>query len=222
MADSEQHKTSSRWSQHGKFFFGWLRNPRAVGAMFPSSPSLSKLIVSGIRPGARVIELGGGTGTVTQAILDAGVACEDLLVLEKDASFAKFLRRRFPDVKVINGNAVALDEYAGELSGPADFVISGLPLLLFTNEEKNQLLEGVFRVLAPNGQCHQFSYVARCPVGSEQLRALGASASLIAVALFNVPPAFIYRLRRVEAGASVQGSFLKTSLQKFGLRRRIG
>jgi phosphatidylethanolamine/phosphatidyl-N-methylethanolamine N-methyltransferase len=220
MAESEQPKRPSGLYQHGKFFFGWLRNPRAVGAVFPSSPSVGKLLVTGVRPGARVIELGGGTGTVTQAILDAGVNRDDLLVLEKDATFAKFLKRRFPGVKIINADAVTLDRYAGELSGPADFVISGLPLLLFSNAEKTRLLEHVFAALAPTGRFHQFSYVARCAVPAENLRALGARASLIGVAPFNVPPAFVYRLRRSAAGADAQQSLLRTSLRKFGLGRR--
>jgi phosphatidylethanolamine/phosphatidyl-N-methylethanolamine N-methyltransferase len=220
MGDVEKTKRPSSWYQHGKFFFGWLRNPRSVGAVFPSSPSVGKLLVTGIRPGARVIELGGGTGTVTQAILDAGVDRDDLLVLEKDATFAKFLTRRFPGVKIINADAVTLDRYADELPGPIDFVVSGLPLLLFSAEEKAQLLEHVFKVLAPTGRFHQFTYVARCAVPAEQLQALGARASLIGVAPFNVPPAFVYRLRRSVAGEQVERSLLRTSLRKFGVGRR--
>lgn len=222
MSDDDQPKQLPAWYQHGKFFFGWLRNPRAVGAVFPSSPSVGKLLVTGVRPGARVIELGGGTGTVTQAILDAGVAPDDLLVLEKDVGFAKFLRRRFPDVKVINADAVQLDRYAAELAGPVDFVISGLPLLLFSNEDKTRLIEHVFDVLAPTGRFHQFSYVARCAVPAEQRKALGARASLIGVAPFNVPPAFVYRLRRSAAGAHGEPSLLRTSLRKLGIGRRAG
>lgn len=222
MSEPESQHSTSSWVQNASFFFGWLRNPRAVGAVLPSSPSVGKLLVTGVRPGARVIELGGGTGTVTQAILDAGVAREDLLVLEKDAGFAKFLKRRFPGVKIINADAVTLDHYAGELSGPADFVISGLPLLLFSNDEKAQLLEHVFNVLAPTGRFHQFSYVARCAVPAQQLRALGARASLIGVAPFNVPPAFVYRLRRSAAGVRPKHSLLRTSLRKLGLGRRTG
>lgn len=222
MSELESPPSSSSWLNNVQFFFGWLRNPRGVGAVLPSSPSVGKLLVTGIRPGARVIELGGGTGTVTQAILDAGVAPEDLLVLEKDAVFAKFLKRRFPTVKVINADAVTLDQYAGELAGPVDFVISGLPLLLFSSEERVQLLERVFKLLGQTGRFHQFSYVARCAVPAEQLRALGARASLIGVAPFNVPPAFVYRVRRSAAGARVEPSLLRTSLRKLGLGRRAG
>lgn len=222
MSEPESPQQTSTWAQNANFFFGWLRNPRAVGAVLPSSPSVGKLLVTGVRPGARVIELGGGTGTVTQAILDAGVAREDLLVLEKDVSFAKFLKRRFPGVKIINADAVTLDRYVDELSGPPDFVISGLPLLLFSSDEKTQLLENVFKVLAPTGRFHQFSYVARCAVPAEQRRTLGARASLIGVAPFNVPPAFVYRMRRSAVGARPEPSLLRTSLRKLGLGRRAG
>lgn len=183
---------------------------------------MGKLLVTGVRPGSRVIELGGGTGTVTQAILDAGVDRDDLIVLEKDAGFVKFLRRRFPGVKVIQANALDIDDYADQLSGPPDFVISGLPLLLFTNDEKKQLLENVFSVLAPRGRFHQFSYVARCNVPAEQLRAVGARASLIGVAAFNVPPCFVFRLRKSAAGTHKKTSVLRTSLRKLGRGRRAG
>jgi len=221
MTDKDRLNGTSGWYQRGKFFFGWLRNPRAVGAVLPSSASVGKLLVTGVRPGARVIELGGGTGTVTQAIVDAGVEASDLLVLEKDPGFAKFLRRRFPDVNVANADAVNLDQFAGELSGPIDFVISGLPLLLFSNEDKTRLLENVFKVLAPSGRFHQFSYVARCAVPVAQLRDLGARASLIGVAPFNVPPAFIYRVRR-SAGERRNRSLLRSTLRSLSRGRRVG
>jgi len=188
--------------------------------MFPSSPSVGKLLVTGVRPGARVIELGGGTGTVTQAILDAGVRPEDLIVLEKDAGFAKFLTRRFENVQIINADALDLDRYASRLSKPADFVISGLPLLLFSDDERAQLLDRAFSVLAENGRFHQFTYGARCPVSPERLRELGARATLIGVAPFNVPPAFIYRLRKGAAAERARPSALRSSLRKLGIGRR--
>lgn len=221
-SDNKKNKRHSAWYQHGRFFLSWLQNPRRVGAVLPSGPAVGKLLVTGVRPGARVIELGGGTGTVTQAILDAGVDRDDLIVLEKDAGFVKFLRRRFPGVKIIQANALDLDEYADQLSGPPDFVISGLPLLLFTNDEKKQLLENVFSVLAPRGRFHQFSYVARCNVPAEQLRAVGARASLIGVAAFNVPPCFVFRLRKSAAGTRKEPSVLRSSLRKLSLGRRAG
>lgn len=219
----KKNKRLSSWYQHGRFFWGWLRNPRRVGAVLPSGPAVGKLLVTGVRPGARVIELGGGTGTVTQAILDAGVDRDDLIVLEKDPGFVKFLRRRFPGVKIIQANALDLDQYTDQLSAPPDFVISGLPLLLFTSEEKKQLLDNVFSVLAPRGRFHQFSYVARCNVPAEQLRAVGARASLIGVAAFNVPPCFVFRVRKSATGSTHKTpSVLRSSLRKLGLGRRAG
>ena len=222
MSEGDQEKRPSSWYQLGKFYLGWLRNPRGVGAVLPSGPAVGKLLVTGVRAGARVIELGGGTGTVTQAILDAGVSPDDLLVLEKDAGFVKFLRRRFPGIKVIQADALELDKYADELSGPPDFVISGLPLLLFSNEEKKRLIDNVFAVLPPRGRFHQFSYAARCTVPAEQLRAIGARASLIGVAAFNVPPCFVFRLRKSAAGSHKELSVLRTSLRKLGIGRRVG
>jgi phospholipid N-methyltransferase len=219
MSEGERNRPLPAWAHHGEFFRGWLRNPRTVGAILPSSQSVAKLLVTGIRPGAKVIELGAGTGTVTQAILDAGVAPEDLLLLEKDKGFARFLMRRFPGVHIVNADALALDQFASQLSAPPDFVVSGLPLLLFSTEEKNQLLEHVFSVLAESGRFHQFSYIARYPLTKQQIDALRIRASLIGVAPFNVPPAFVYRLRRSTADHD-QPSLLRASLRMLGIKNR--
>jgi phospholipid N-methyltransferase len=156
-------------------------------------------MVQGLRPGVRVIELGAGTGTVTRAILDAGVRPEDLLIIEKNAEFSRFLSRRFPGVAVANADALELGRHLGHLSGPADFVISGLPLVLFSAAERMRLLSQALAALAPDGVFHQFSYIGRFPIGRAQLGAVGAESSLMGFAAFNIPPAFVYRLCRSAA-----------------------
>ena len=178
-------------------FLGTLvREPLSVGAVAPSSRRLAGHMAADIAPGSRVIELGAGTGVLTQAILDSGVAAADLLVIEQNEAFSEMLRKRFPGVAVETGNALDLKRYAGELSGPADFVVSGLPLLLFTPGRKLRLLHQVFSALTAAGAFHQFTYGGRCPVERAVLRRLGLEATLLRFTPLNMPPAFVYRLQR--------------------------
>lgn len=178
-------------------FLGTLVNePLSVGALAPSSRRLADHMAVDIVPGSRVIELGAGTGSLTRAILDAGVEPSDLLVIEQNEAFSEMLRKRFPGIGVITGNALGLNRHAGALPGPADFVVSGLPLLLFTPGRKLRLLYQVFSVLSEEGAFHQFTYGGRCPVERAVLRRLGLEATLLRFTPMNLPPAFVYRLQR--------------------------
>src|SRR5690606_20576575 len=167
-----------------------------IGAVAPISRLLAKLMASNLRPGSRVIELGAGTGTVTRAILDSGVRPEDLFIIEQNADFVDLLRRRFPLCPILQADAGALAAYVGELPERFDFIISGLPLLLFSRMQKMRILSQAFDVLRPDGHFHQFTYAGRCPVGRELRAQLRLESSLIGFAPLNLPPAFVYRFAR--------------------------
>lgn len=180
----------------GRFFKSWIQNPLAIGAVAPSGRLLAKMMAMHLRPGARVLELGAGTGTVTQAILDSGVLPKDLHVVEQHAGFVRVLQRRFPESPVIQADAMALAEQFRGAQGTFDFIISGLPLLLFSAEQKIALLTQAFGLLGPQGVLRQFTYAGRCPVGRDLREKLGLESSLIGIAPFNLPPAFVYRFGR--------------------------
>jgi phospholipid N-methyltransferase len=180
----------------GHFFKSWIQNPVAIGAVAPSGRLLAKLMATGLKRGARVVELGAGTGTVTQAILDTGVLAEDLFVVEQNTQFQKILARRFPESHLVAADALSLTEHVPE-RGSFDFVVSGLPLLFFSPEQKRRLLEQVFELLGAKGALHQFTYAGRCPVERGLRSRLELKSSLIGIAPFNLPPAFVYRLSRL-------------------------
>jgi phosphatidylethanolamine/phosphatidyl-N-methylethanolamine N-methyltransferase len=180
----------------GRFFRSWIQNPLAIGAVAPSGRSLAKLMATDLGPGARVIELGAGTGTVTQAILDNGVRPEDLFVVERDAQFLKILTRRFPGCPIVAADATVLVDHLPADGKPFDCVVSGLPLLLFSPEQKVRVLSQAFELLGPRGVLHQFTYAGRCPVERDLRTNLQLKSSLLGIAPFNLPPAFVYRLSR--------------------------
>jgi hypothetical protein len=72
-SELEQQQYAKGPQQLARFFRSWIQDPLAIGAVAPSGRVLAKLMVRDLVPGARVVELGAGTGTLTQAILDRGV-----------------------------------------------------------------------------------------------------------------------------------------------------
>lgn len=190
MSELQQSHTADDF---GRFFKGWIRNPLAMGAFAPSGKSLAKLMAKDVGVGARVLELGAGTGTVSAALLDNGVAPGNLYLVERDPQFVQILERRFPRCHVVEADALELEI---ELGGAAafDFVVSGLPLLCFSPEKRYRIIQQALRLLTPGGCLHQFTYAGRCPLDRELRALLRVDSSLLGVAPLNLPPAFVYRL----------------------------
>jgi phosphatidylethanolamine/phosphatidyl-N-methylethanolamine N-methyltransferase len=181
------------------FFRSWLRDPFNVASVVPSSKSLARLMACDLSRGARVVELGAGTGTLTEAILARGVDPGDLVLVERCAAFVGILERRFPKCTVLQTDAAELEQHLGALRGTVDYVVSGLPILWFNGDKKASILTGAFALLRPTGRLHQFTYLGRPPVGGRLLSRLGIKASLLGVSPINLPPAFVYRFEREPA-----------------------
>lgn len=190
--------TLDRYLPHGLALFvrGWVEDPIAVGAVAPSGRRLAELMTREIPPDARVIELGPGTGSFTRAILARGVAPEHLGLIELNASFAQKLQRDLPGVTVVCGDATAPHLRLEPFAGRTDVVVSGLPLVLFGRAERAALLGRSFELLREGGVFYQFTYGGRCPLSDGELAGLGLVARRAGIALFNLPPAFVFRIER--------------------------
>jgi len=200
------HMSNAAIAQRLRFFGQWLRNPVQTAAIAPSSPELAAALIAELPQGARrVIELGGGTGAITQALLDTGLASADLLVLELNRHLHARLRTRFPNVRVIRGDALHTAELALEhgylMQGPADAVISGLGLLTMARETQSAILQSAFACLRPEGVLVQFTYGPISPVNEALLLELGFAAQRGEFVLRNVPPATVWTIRRSRAKA---------------------
>lgn len=179
------------------FFRQWLKNPLAVAAISPSSRQLARQMVAELPPDARrVIELGGGTGVFTQALLEHGIAAADLLVLELNPELHDHLCRRFPQVAVACADACDLPQVAtraGLLAdGPVDAVVSGLGMLSMPRATQRRILQAAFDVLRPDGRFIQFTYGPASPVAGEVVQSLQLVARRGSLAWWNIPPATVY------------------------------
>lgn len=192
-------KFQGRVGDEMRFLRNWAGNPLRIGAVAPSSQELCRLMakfVEAERPGL-IVELGPGTGAVTQAMLDRGVAPERLVLIEYSPDFCALLRERFPGVNVVNGNAYALGELMEELGNPPiASVISGLPLFTRPLPERQALLREAMRMMAPGAPFIQFSYALVPPVK----RVIGTTISNTRWVVANLPPARVW-LYRSDADA---------------------
>ncbi len=203
LVSQQQSSSHPKSSPHrGAFFRSWLQDPFNVASIVPSSRWLARLMATDLGPGARVVELGAGTGTLTDAILARGVRPADLYLVEQCEPFVEILETRFPLASVLRADAADLCRHLPALIGTADYVVSGLPILWFAKEKKTRILAAAFSLLRPEGRFHQFTYLGRPPVGNRLLATLGLKATLIGVSPINLPPAFVYRFERATSKAA--------------------
>lgn len=152
-------KKSKSDSGLGLFLKEIATNPSAMGAACPSSKRLAYHIAAQVPRNAKhVLELGAGTGAVTSALIEHGVAANNLIAIERSEAMAKHLQQRFPQLAVIEGDAMHLTELLPENLLPVDVVVSSLPLRSLPNETVRLIGEQLNKIMAPNGLFIQFTY----------------------------------------------------------------
>jgi len=142
-----------------------------------------------------VVELGGGTGRITDAILARAVIPNRLAIFETNRAFAGLLHRRFPAAHVLELDATQVAETPLEDVGA---VISGLPLLAIPTPVQRQIVEGAFRLMRPGGVFVQFTYGWRPPIHRKIREGLGLSWAASPWVWANMPPARVYWFRQTN------------------------
>lgn len=164
-----------------------LSRPAVVGAIWPSSRQLARRMAARVPADGDglVVELGAGTGVVTQALLDRGIAAERLVVVERSPAFVRHLRARFPGIKVVLGNAAQLGHllpYAPHL----DAIVSSLPLRSLPAADVAAIVEQWRHLLAPGGLVVQYTYDLH---DSGRLGSYGFTVRSRDTVWANLPPA---------------------------------
>ena len=178
-----------------RFLAGLVARPRHTGAIAPSSAALARAMAAEVDPNADlpVLELGPGTGVVTEALVARGIAPGRITSVEYDPDFAALVRARCPGVRVIRGDAFDLDRTLGDRAGDKlSAIVSSLPLVNFPAAMGNALLQDAFDRLAPGAPFVQFSYRLKPPVAPPP----GVTLRRAAVIWLNIPPARVWVYRR--------------------------
>ncbi len=136
-----------------------ISNPSAMGAACPSSKKLAEHIASQVPLNeGLVLELGGGTGVITHALLQRGVNPEQLIVVERSASLAQHLQERFPQVHIIHGDARSLSELLKKQTRPISAIVSGLPLRSLPKSTVDMIGSQLETLLLEGALYIQFTY----------------------------------------------------------------
>jgi phospholipid N-methyltransferase len=189
-----------------------LREPRDMGAICPSSRALAEEMAGALPPSFKrgfIVELGAGTGPVTDALLRHGVEPGKLMVIEKSEALARSLKRRFPGVSVLCCGAENLNSHIRP-GAKVNVIVSSLPFRSLPAEICRGIMSEIEKALAPGGLFVQFTYalLGEMPFVPGSFRKIRTR-----VVLRNIPPAKVevFRKPRKKRDISNFGIGLKES-----------
>jgi phosphatidylethanolamine/phosphatidyl-N-methylethanolamine N-methyltransferase len=214
-----------RLADEARFFMSWLDNPGLAGAVSPSGPFLARMMARYVDPhkAGPVVELGPGTGAITEALLKRGIAPKRLILIEYDPGFCSLLRRRFPGVHVLRGDAYELTKtLGGRLRRKPAAIVSSLPLLLKPESQRLALLGEAFEHMPPEGRFIQFTYSPLSPIPRDKLTELSFQVETSSPVWLNLPPARVWVYRRQTAAEARHGLKRPNPAQEFFDKLKIG
>jgi phosphatidylethanolamine/phosphatidyl-N-methylethanolamine N-methyltransferase len=189
-------KKPLRLDDEVRFLRSWIEKPLHMGAVMPSSKLLARTMAQYVDVDSKgpVIELGPGTGAITNALIEHGVDQKRLVLVEYNPGFCALLRDRYPQAKVVQGDAYALrDSLGAVLDAPASAVVSGLPLVTKPMLTRLKLIRDAFVALAPGAPFVQFTYSVAPPIPKSLP---GVSTEASERIWMNLPPARVWVYRK--------------------------
>jgi phosphatidylethanolamine/phosphatidyl-N-methylethanolamine N-methyltransferase len=191
-----EQRNGIRLDDEVRFIRSWFDKPITMGAVTPSGKVLARAMARYVDPAVPgpVIELGAGTGPVTQALVDHGVEPSRLVLVEFNPSFCRLLRTRYPDATVIQGDAYRIEHLLGSLlREPAAALVSGLPLVTKPFKLRQRLMREAFGLMVPGAPFIQFTYAMVPPIPNRPADVTAKASELI---WQNFPPARVWVYRK--------------------------
>jgi phosphatidylethanolamine/phosphatidyl-N-methylethanolamine N-methyltransferase len=178
------------------FLRSWFERPLSTGAVTPSGKILARTMARYVDPNSDgpVVELGPGTGPVTEALVEAGVDPARLVLLEFNPSFCRILKARYPEATLVQGDAYSMRRLLQSLLlQPAAAFVSGLPLITKPVKMRWRLIRDAFDLMLPGAPFVQFTYSVASPLPR---RIGGFTAEASERIWMNIPPARVWVYRR--------------------------
>jgi phosphatidylethanolamine/phosphatidyl-N-methylethanolamine N-methyltransferase len=186
-----------------RFLGTFLRHPRSVGAVLPSSRYLAQALAGELEVGAGdvIVEYGPGTGPMTDVISEQLAAGAEYVGVEWDAGFCARLAQRFPGLRFHRGSVVDVERIlTGHGLSRPKVIVSGLPFASLPEAVQKRVIVATRRVLREDGEFRTFQYVHAYGLPSAQrfrraMRKRFSRFERSRPVVRNVPPAYVLRYR---------------------------
>jgi phosphatidylethanolamine/phosphatidyl-N-methylethanolamine N-methyltransferase len=182
-------------------FFGlWLQKPLGIAAAKPSGTRLANTVARfvDLRRSGPVLELGAGTGSLTRGLIRAGCPPRRIIALEREPRLAAVLRREFPGMMVIEGDATRIDEYLPARASRLCAVVSSLPIKWFSLQQQEAVVGPCLERVGFGGSFLQITNAFSSPLAIDHL---GLAGREVARVWCNLLPAQLWSYARRPAAA---------------------
>jgi phosphatidylethanolamine/phosphatidyl-N-methylethanolamine N-methyltransferase len=181
------------------FLREFVCNPLTVGAIAPSSPNLARAMLHNLTLNGEdtVLELGPGTGAFTSFIRAALPNPQHYLGIELEPRFVLLLKKEFPDLHFIQGNAEhAVQLYQQTPLKLPSVIISGLPFASFRRQTQDKIIDNMGELMSSGSVFRTFQYVHAYALPSavrfrHAMDDLFFSHHRSQVMFNNIPPAYV-------------------------------
>lgn len=176
------------------FIGQFLRRPSEIRAIAPTGRATAREMARLVTPDMQAVaEIGSGTGTITEAILNTGLPPERLELYELNAAFCQRLRDRFPGTTVHN---LPAQEMVNVGRKDLDAVISGVPTLPMPDELQAAIVGAALQMMKPGAPFVQITYGPVAPLSEAVRKQFGLTHTKSQRIWANVPPARVYVFRQ--------------------------
>ncbi len=174
----------------------WLNAPLRTGAIAPSFRNLARhmAFAAAPQPDSLIVELGAGTGVVTQVLLELGVQEKNLTLVESNKNFSCILKKRFPKATIITEDAFVTIGTLLSNRQTISSVVSSLPLLVYRKEKRQDLCRQALSLVGPYGRLVQFTYAPVSPISiTDDIYAVSSRRIWS-----NMPPAVVWTYQAIQ------------------------
>lgn len=195
----DNRPVQKRANGHLLFAQQFFRHPLQIGSIIPSSSFLERRVIAAadLASAEVVIELGPGTGGMTQAMLRALPPGARLLSIEINPRFHEQVSR-IGDERLIAhlGSAAEIREIAASHGlGLPDAIVSGIPFSTMPQALGERILAEISASLADTGRFVAYQFNPRVAALGKPV--LGTPQ--VAMELLNIPPMRVFRWAKAQA-----------------------
>ncbi|MBU3877253.1 methyltransferase domain-containing protein [Faecalicatena sp. AGMB00832] len=180
------------------FILEYLKSPRKVGAVAPSSKRLAKKMVAPIQfENCRcIVEFGPGTGVFTDEVIAQKGEDVVFILIEQNQEFWRKLHQRYQfkkNVHVVHGDASDIGLYLKKYhQQKADYIISGLPFASLPKAASQSILAAIKTTIGESGRFITFQYT----MFKKSMFLHWFELEKTTYELLNFPPAFVLEMKK--------------------------